>query len=132
MVRLTDAGCELRYLPRATEEDVAFIASTRQIALGWLSAALLLLVSPSLVNATPFGLESLSNPAVTSDQETPPDDPQFFIILTTSVPATFNVTVSFDGQQVGPLNISPNNSPFRAGPFEVESEFSIMASCSCG
>jgi hypothetical protein len=34
----------------------------RQIALGWLSAALVLLVSPSLVNATPFGQESLSDP----------------------------------------------------------------------
>src|SRR5262245_61904966 len=36
---------------------------------------------PSLVNATPFGQESLSNPAVTLDQKTPPDDPVFEFFL---------------------------------------------------
>src|SRR5262245_17985911 len=46
----------------------------RPIALGWLSAALVFMVSLSLVNATPLGQESLSDPSVTLDQTTDPTD----------------------------------------------------------
>ena len=86
----------------------------RQIALGWLWAALVLLVSPDLVNATPFGQESLSDPSVTLDQTTDPPSTPFYI--TAWVPSNqmrqetnYRVTGGFppDGVFIGSLSAPP-------------------------
>ena len=89
----------------------------RQIALGWLWAALVLLVSPDLVNATPFGQESLSDPSVTLDQTTDPPSTPFYI--TAWVPSNqmrqetnYRVTGGFppDGVFIGSLSAPPSRS----------------------
>src|SRR5262245_22917803 len=83
-------GCRLSltadYFPHKRRRKImALIASTRQIALGWLSAAIVLLVSPSLVNATPFGQESSLNAlSVTLDQTTDPSTPFTVAFLNSS------------------------------------------------